>query len=298
MNLVSVKEVVPDRASEDSSAVDCSRQFVVEYDDPDATAPIKAMYESGIPARRSLYPVEISGVSRPRVVSKKSAQYEKASRRLWLVTVEYSNARERVAQVSPENDNDTAPWERDPKYSYDFESREVALEADYSDTPKPIVNVVGDKFDPPVAVEAATPRVIITRASQSYNPSNAALLINTVNAGSITIDGTSIPAGRARLLKWSAEKNEWADGGGTSHEYYDETIEIALATDETNGFDIQVANTGYRYLVDGNPVRVPNATTPVFLSEDGTAYQSGSSITPNYIVFRPYKWQSWAAINL
>jgi hypothetical protein len=293
-----VVELVPTTASDNNTETKVSRLFQVTFDSVAYSNPIAALVADGIPARGDLYPATIAGMARPRAISLNSTLADANSRLIYNVEVEYSNAPEKDSENNTEDNSETPPWERAAKHSYDFNEYEAALEVDFSDTPKPVVNGVGDKFDPPVTRQKVMPRVVITRARQNFDQSIAVTLYNSTNNAEVTINGKAVAIDMARLVKWSAEPASWADEDGVEHDYYEETIEIELATDTTNGFKLQVANTGYRYLVGGVPTLIPEITTPAFLSADGTAYQSGGTITPNYLLFKVYESKSWAPLDL
>lgn len=298
MSEPTVVEIMPGGAEDNNTETTVSRLFQVTFDSLAYSNPIAALVATGIPARGDLYPVEIAGVARPRAKSLTSTQADPNSRLIYNVEVKYSNAPEKDSESKQEDNSETPPWERAAKYSYDFNEYDAALEVDYSDPPKPVVNTVGDKFDPPVSRSKVLPRVVITRARQTFDQSVATGLYNSTNNAQVEINGAAVPIDMARLVKWSAEAATWADVDGVDHEYYEETIEIELATDTTNGFKLQVANTGYRYLVGGRPTLIPDITTPAFLNADGTGYQSGAAITPNYILFKVYESKDWAPLDL
>lgn len=293
-----VVELVPSGASDNNTETKVSRLFQVTFDSAAYSNPIAALVAPGIPARGDLYPATIEGMARPRAISLTSTLADPSSRLIYNVEVEYSNAPEKESEGKAEDNSDTPPWERAAKHSYDLNEYEAALEVDFSDTPKPVVNVVGDKFDPPVTRSKVMPRVVITRARQSFDQSIAVSLYNSTNSEVVTINGKEVAVDMARLVKWSAEPASWVDEDGVEHDYYEETIEIELATDSTNGFKLQVANTGYRYLVGGVPTLIPDITTPAFLNVAGTGYQTGAAITPNYLLFKVYESKSWAALDL
>lgn len=298
-SIVSVTEMVPaSPASENETDVTCSREFLVTVSEATYYAPLAALYADTIPNRRDAYPFAIEGVARPICVSKSCAQFDKESRLRWLVSVQYSNKPELIQKVKEENDTDVEPWTRAAKYSYDFTEREVVLEKDLAETPAKVVNTVGDKFDPPLTKQEVLPRVIITRAREVYSQATARGLYNTTNAATVTINGVEVAANMARLVKWSGEQQEWTDEDGVAHYYYEETIEIELATDQTNGFKLQVANTGYRFISNGTPTRIPDITTPAYLNAAGTAYATGASFTPHYLTFTVYASTDWSALDL
>jgi hypothetical protein len=298
MSVVSVTEIVSGGAKVSGSILTCERRFLVTFDVADYGNPAQALYATGIPAKGDLHPTAITGVSRPRAIDKSAEQHEPSSRLIWRVTVEYSNDPGRIERTRIEkdvNEEFSEDGSRGLMFAYDFTEREVALEEDYSDPVKAVVNSVGDKFDPPVSVVKVRQRVIITRESLFYNQATAAALHDTLNDEAIEINGVNVAAGMARLVKWSGVSKEWSNYDGVIITTYEEQIEIELANQD--GFDLQVANTGYRYLKDGEPTRIPDITTPAYLNADGTDYQDGGSITPVYIAFKPYRRALWSPLG-
>jgi hypothetical protein len=300
---VSVEEIVGGPANVDGAITTCQRMFNVMLDtNPASGDDLRALYASGLPAKGDLHPVQVTGVSRPRAI-KKTAENIDGNRSLWRVTVEYSNDPARIEKTIAINDINTAPWERLPRYSYDVADYQVAMEYDAEGTP--VVNTVGDKFDPPIPKSRKLQRIIINRASEDYNAATAAGLTDTINDREISIDNKGFGIGTVRLVKWSGEKTVWADETGDESTYYEETIELEVANGDLKSdgetllnFDLEVANTGYRYLVGGTPTRVPDVTTPVYLNEAGDDYQSGEITTPYYLTFKPFPVGDWEPLGL
>ena len=307
MAVTSVSEIANGASAEETDGIiRATRVFLVEFDTASSTNQVAALFaadgSTAVPAYGDQLNVAITGKPRPKVVSKTAALHDEAnSRCIWRVTVSYSSDPSKLSILTDIVSADL-PWERDQLVEYDFIERDEELEIDNTTpTPKDVVNAAGDKFDPPIVVSRANGRIIVTRATQSYDFSDAYELFNTINAADVTIDGKTYAAGKLRLLRWVGAETLYTDEDGDETTYYEEVIEIEANAD---GFDIEKRNEGYNYLSGGNKLATGyfdsagnwyNHSTPQQLNADGSwPYTSGAKT----ITFKPYAAAIWTAIGL
>jgi hypothetical protein len=256
-----------------------------------------AITATNIPTVGSYWPRTVSGRATPTVRNVSARPLDAASRKLWEVTVSYSNETDSAGEK--ESEAELAPWLKTPKYNYDFNDYAVALEYDNgSPTGRKVQNTLGEPFDPVPTVSKALRRITITRASVSYNDATADAITNTINNAPITIRGNTYAAGMLRLLKWSAVSNEYATDQGVLIDYFDETVEVEVG-DYTYGHDLRILNQGYKELKDGTVQRAVDEegnfeAQPVPLAADGT--RLAVDATPVFQAFQPYRSADWSAL--
>jgi len=297
MSVVSVAEIHDGQgAQEKDGVITCVRVYNVTISEPSSTGGLEALQAGGVPERGDKYPLKPDNKGTPICVGK-SAVVADSTRRMYRVSVEYTNEARRV-EINTQEDPDVAPWDRDPQHTYDVREYSEPLLVDRSATPLPVVNAAGEPFSPPQEVEAVYPTITVSRASLAYNQTTAQGLIGSVNSAEVTINGHAYAAGTVRLLKWAGVESEWIDNGtGDQQTYYDERIELEV---HPAGFDLQVVNQGYHVLTpEGIPSRIVFAdgqppAVPQYLAADGKSITG----TPNYLTFRPYAWADWTALGL
>ena len=303
MSVVSVQERHSAQpATADTGVLELRREFIVTIDAAAYDGHVQALSASGIPTYGTPWPVEVEGYTRPvcrKVTAGLSAP--DASRTVYLVEAEYTNSRDYLGGGgggTPESED--PPWEADPTYEYDYLAKQVAFEQTPNAPYEQVVNTVGDPFDPQPERTSYTRKITITRASESWSPTVAKAVQNTINAAAISINGESIDANTAHLLRWSARTAAWENPNtGTSTTYYEETIELEVASD---GFELILRNQGYRVrpAVGADPVIAKDAggqpvSAPVLLKEDGTIETDPDSA--HYLSFQQYRIASWSPLS-
>ena len=291
---VTVTEMLgQDGGDEKNATATFTRRFLCKLSDPSNVAADLCINHESIPGLGDNWPNNVTGRSTPTVRSRRASPLnESASRLHWVVSVEYSNAREDPNIEDQSVDPTTLPL----RYTSDSIDYQVALEQDEDSQPQLVRNTVGDAFDPVPTVVRSNRRITVQRNTSTFSESDAAQLQNTVNNANITLRGVTYSAGRLRLIRWSAQSGVWNDDSGTPITYYEQTIEIEVAP-EGKTHDLEVLNQGYRRLVDGNPVRITDgegnpAPEPVLLSAEGNV-----TTTPHFLTFKPYKAVSWAGLG-
>lgn len=303
MSVVSVQERhAKQPASADTGVLELRREFVVTLDAAAYDGHVQAITASGIPTYGTTWPVVVSGYTRPvcRKVTAGLIDPDK-SRIVYLVEAEYTNSRDYLGGGgggTPESE--TPPWDQDPTYEYDYIARQVAFEQTPNLPYEQVVNTVGDPFDPQPERTSYTRKITITRSSESWSPTQAASIHNTINQSAVSINGESIDAETAHLLRWAARTATWQNPNtGSSTTYYEETIEIEV---DASGFELSIRNQGYRVLpaVGAEPVIAKDASgqpvsAPVLLKEDGTIETDPDNA--HYLSFQQYRIASWSPLS-
>ena len=167
----------------------------------------------------------------------------------------------------------------------------------------PILNTVGERFDPPVEIEIDDSVAVVTRNVSTLNAVEAREYRRAVNSDSFVIRGISIPKEVARILRYDIDEitNE-VDGDNFT--FWRETIEIAFRED---GWKIRRLNTGFREKTGTNSDGTPKyemirdakgvlLTEPIMLTEAGAVLQDGG--VPHYVEIQPRKKLPFASLNL
>lgn len=294
----------------DGGKITITDHYIVTLSADAANAPVTCLTASAggvsIPAMYTGYSYSITGYS-TCLLRRKNVQKLDNSLTKYEVVCEYNN--DDQTQSDSQNDPETAPWLRSDAttYSYSYNNYEKALQLDLSDEPKPIVNTLGDPFDPPLTISIARPRIIIRRKRTSYHPGIARDLVNTCNSGSVSINGVTYGEGTCRLLSYSGESAYWEDPDTpkTYIPYYEQEIEIeSIGKGETNLYQVEVANMGYFCLdqQSGERVRVSDlkgSDHPGLSRLDYDGYIIiDPAVEPYYNTFQIYKLASWGDLGL
>lgn len=94
------------------------------------------------------------------------------------------------------------PLNRPPEIIWSNSEATAPYFIDKSDPPKPVVNSAGDPFDQFREREEGEMTITITVNEASHDAAAADAFSHTINAGNVTIDGTTgrLPAGHRRPL--------------------------------------------------------------------------------------------------
>ena len=292
--VVSVAEVIGTAGEQSATETTFTRVFLVTLSAADATGQDIALTASGIPAIGAAWPRAVAGRATPTVRARKARLHDRNSRVLWSVEVDYSNARE----TTQSSEASIAPWLRTPTYRSAPQFYDVALERDFSSTPKLVRNSLGDAFDPVPTTQRSNRVLTITRAALAWSENNAQLLQGTINEAAFVVRGKSYAAGKLRLVNWSAQSAEWTTDSGATVPYYEETIEIEVATAD-DGHTLLILDQGYSYK-DGTETKRftnddgKNSPEPMLLDGSGGA---GSSESPVFLEFAQYPSAAWTALG-
>jgi hypothetical protein len=202
----------------------------------------------------------------------------------WKVRVSYSSDVEPDLTTDGKSDSPANakgnPLLRPAVVSYATRVRKAILEWDYHFPNRPIINSAGERFDPPIEVDAFNTLMTIQRNTIAFDPSRVGRLKGCVNSK----PWNGVPVRCAKINDWVADQRE-EDG----LVYFTNRIEVEVQyplagapTDKNGklltkgGWDMLVLNRGTLYLTgDGNytPVRrdenALSFTDPVLLDEKG-----------------------------
>lgn len=217
------------------------------------------------------------------------------SRTLYKVTIKYSNAKGTTSQPGDDGPviKERTPWEEPARFTFSTSEYSVALEKDKSDENKPVLNSVGDPFDPPIEVSASR-----TRISVSFSRQTSKLyfldLVDTVNKLTITLLDRIFTPETLRLISYGETQDEYKNADGNYITYFNVTMELEH---NANTWDMLVRDQGYRarpapnepprIVMDGNAPK----TVPTLLKDDGTIQSDLSNV--NYKIFKPYEPNEW-----
>lgn len=157
-------------------------------------------------------------------------------------------------------------------------SETYALYRDRND--KILVNTAGDRFSEPIDSERHYPLMTVRRKQRTFDAPYYSDYKDTVNASTWVVKGTTIPARVAKCVSITGQP-EWHQDFGI---FYDVTFQFAIRDEAAwtdvkgasyQGWDVRVANVGYRYkgtdgklylITDSNGVPYPD---PVPLDVNG-----------------------------
>jgi hypothetical protein len=295
--VVTASEIIGTEGEQTETAVTFTRVYLVTLSAADSAGQDIALTATGLPAIGDAWPRAVAGRATPTVRTKKARLHDRNSRLIWQVEIEYSN--EAKSGGGSSSESDLAPWLRTPTYRSAPSNYEVALEQDYSTPARLVRNSLGDAFDPVPTTVKANRMLTISRARLTWSESTAQSLQNTINSAPVTVRGTAYAAGALRLVNWSAESAEWTNDGGATIPYYEEVIEIEVATG-ADGHTLKILDQGYSYKTgDGNTARFTNddgTTAPEPMLLDGAGFP-GSSASPVFLPFQQYPKASWTPLG-
>lgn len=159
----------------------------------------------------------------------------------WTVTVRYSDD---AAVISGSQQIDTPPLQRPVEYSFGGQSREIPLATDRSSPAVPIVNSLGEPFDPVPTDEEGAAVLQIVRNEATMDPLVVTRFRNSVNGAQITIFGWTFDPGQCLLSNWNSQLVRETYSTATGSEdavYWRSTYEITIRED---GHQLIVPNMG------------------------------------------------------
>jgi hypothetical protein len=220
------------------------------------------------------------------------------------VTVDYSTGPSSPLPSEPEN-----PLDEPPDISFESEVTQEEVPSGFNDSNVlvPVVNAVGDPFDPPPQQETST---LIYRVTRNQADFDVALILPYTNA--INNDSfLGAAPGQAKMRRINAVYFL-----NPTQPYWRVSYEIAfregLATvggDATTGpakaWWLRILNTGLECLKSAIKVKAVDSngrpvSAPVRLNADGTQVSPTDTTTRSYVAFRPQfsKLQDFAPLNL
>jgi hypothetical protein len=223
-----------------------SEYYLVRYDAP-ATA-TEAERASGVP---DLGATSTGDIAR-RFKSKSSKMVDESARSEWLVQVDFST----LAPEAPEEN----PIDRPDEISWDFEDSSQPYFTDYDPAgPKPVVNAAGEPFEQFLERETGSITATVRRyvAYDDYDPAQAILYKDAINAGSFTLDGKTIGAGQAKMGGIPAGPRQTVTIAETEIHYREVTFKLKFRRTWSDLIDAR----GYNELGDDGKL------TPIYQSE-------------------------------
>lgn len=311
-SVVTVNErLVASQADDGLDAVTMRREFIVALSAADSAGCDISMNADSVPRIGDNWPYVVANRITPKCFRRSSKLLDEKLRTHWLVECEYSNAPTVVSSATPIAEEIIPPWEQPEQYSYDYVQYQDALEVDKDGTP--VVNSVGDPFDPMPESPRNNRKITITRTRREFSPSFAATLMDSVNLNNVTINGEVIGAGMARMLRWTASTDVYIHPRTeVKTEIFNEQIEVEIAKyNEENqdtgpfprGFLLPLVDAGYRYKPtpsdDPVPFRDDDGTirqSPGFLNANGTELDI-TAADPHVLHFRQFKSVDWGAAS-
>lgn len=260
-----------------------TREFTVLVDDTDTTE-VDVRDDVNVPHRGDAHP-NMPGLLVDSVTIERTSSY------LFKVTCNY------VCQ-STDEDTTPAPEGEAPEITISFTTGEVPIDTQPADD-KPIMNAVGERYDPPITARRSYLVVKITRNEFSFSASSMASYIQTVNASSW--NGWS--AGCVLLAGVEAREVTPSDG----NVYWRVTYELWI---NANKWTKRVLHQGFRLKVGTLTNGMPDYSTltesdgttprksPALLNADGTAEINPDSGTPVWLEWDVYASSNFSSLGL
>jgi hypothetical protein len=219
----------------------------------------------------------------------------------WIVVCNYG-----VEQDEGGGSSSTDPLEDPPDINISHEVYETAAQFAYdsggrTDPDKAIVNSAGDPFDPPLVQENSVLVISVTRNEVDYD-SGSSSLVNTINSGSVSIGGVSIPEKCGRIRNIGGRTLTDSNGD----QYWSITYEIEVRFE---GQKKKLLDLGY-YFLEGEkkqPIQIKDGvlgyfgenndpvTEPQLLNGEGGI---GDKANPKFLEFQTYYATSWGSLDL
>ena len=282
------------------------RYWTVVLSEPAANGGELALAASGIPAKGAAHPT-LTGLYASKRSFESDSQINDGT--VWNVTVDYA-----IPSSDSIGGSTIDPWNREERISFGEARYEVAATKDavgleYKNAVGEALEVTETKINPVLIYR-------IYRTRTSFNPFDAAALVNTLNQGSFTVRGATIAAEKALLLRFSVADERWSDGTLL----YDITYEIEIESAYPLKYQYY-QNKSFYHLVggklyracdpaydsengqvlkkNGKTIYVPTAS-PVFLDDDGAriADPKTTDVSTYDIIFKKYVTASWTNLDL
>jgi len=291
MAVVDVVELPEGSSYRDADEHRIERVFRVQMSDP-TDSPYLAETATGIPSIGDPHPL----ISSRKV---RSIRVEQESNRIFhRVTVTYATP-VYSDHLEPGGVQDN-PLLDPIQVDWGYWSREKVIDVD--NTGSPVVNTVGDPFDPPYTDEVHDLTVQIIRNESSFNPIRANEYVDAVNSDYCTIAGLAVSPRQALCLEYSARS-----AYRNTVSYWVVTYRFAFKSD---GWDVALANRGISCLIniggtyykvrctelDPEYGTIP-ATEPQWLNPDGTQDTSVSGAR-YYVIYRLRPELPFGRLNL
>lgn len=200
------------------------------------------------------------------------------------------------------------PLDRPVIYQLEFQQFQRVVEVDIDG--KPLMNTVGDMFDPPIVQDDSRPVLVATR---NFKTLAEIVAIQQQYKDAVNLNTFyGAKAGQAKILSITAGE-EKVDRG---QRYYPVTFRIAFKGEGDN-WQREILNRGMRYKVTyldpGTEKKVSalrdtiggtRITSPVLLNKDGSRYDrdakdaNGKVISPYFIKFRTYPERDFSGLRI
>lgn len=244
-------------------------------------SPITIRAAAGIPLPWTTHPGDFAAVC-----SGRSARRVDESRLIWEVTVTYE-----YDPQEPEEPEEN-PLDRPPKirWTSTLVNRPVVKDRDGD----ACVNSAGDYFDPPL--EYDFPR---WTANIQFNaaevPPTILAYAGAINTASITIDGLTVDAERARIMSLDISEETAEEVNGDTVTYRSITMAVECRYTDDEGFDLEPLDQGFRVrneddelvdvLIADEDGEENRPTAPVLLDGAGAKLEDPSPETAVFLTF-------------
>lgn len=253
-----------------------------------------------IPADLAAHPTNAALFCKSRVARQQTGEGVAAN--CWLVTCEYDNS---LSEEDAEDSQET-PLERRVKFHIEFSSATKVL--DRREDGIPIVNTVGDPFDPPLDDEDDR-FVLVAKKNYAASDLNSLMQLMADYRNSVNSDTfRGLPPGSWRFVV--PQMTELQSENGV--EFYTvswrfeakdeyEISDPSTVEGSPEPWDRVVLNTGYNALTEANMDDTKHALLdkePRKLKADGTVFEESDSPNYYYRTFKTKKRRPFSAIGI
>lgn len=233
---------------------------------------------------------------------------------LWSVTAKYENVIYPTHSISEYGTPLDEPWTvRFGKTTLSqVVSKCFASWIDQIDSPPapettaslPIVNTIGDPFDPPLMQDIILPTIELNKnlSTSAFTSLLGALLDDTVNDSAITIAGRPVPKWGGKINIEGSTATYANPANGNPITYMQTRMVVTIHPQTWVRF---VLNAGYYQLVNNERVRIKESeqsnrrtNTPSKLDEGGVVIEGGDPDQGVWLAFMTYAAKSWSSANL
>lgn len=255
------------------------------------------MAAPGLPSMYSTYAAGNDVDTAARLVKKTpKLKSRSATGNAWVVTCDYTTA-------ADSNQSQQDPTERPPTISGSFVQFMRPLEKDTDG--EPVVNTVGDPFDPPIEVEDSRPVLTIVKFFSSLDFVFFCSYKDVINSDTFTVRSLSFAPDVCKMQNLSFNE-QWINGIN----YFQVTAEMEIKPEKW--IPKEILNQGYRVKwpdADGKLQMAKDdksgepLNTPVLINEDGTQRETivrgfAANQPPHYVQVKAYVRRPFALLNL
>ncbi|HUT58858.1 MAG TPA: hypothetical protein VNA25_13510 [Phycisphaerae bacterium] len=203
----------------------------------------------------------------------------------------------RVPYKTPDPFDEKRPGEyEDPlsmpaEISWGDERHVVAYDKDLQDPPKPVVNAMGQPFDPRLTREICDPVLTIDRNQAAFDPDDKLAYQDTTNLDEFW----GAPLGVARLTRMQARSVDAVTPYYRAHFEIVFRVNVPPGTPEGKAWWRCILNQGTIYKDDAGVTQKTADGQLCLLAADG---KQTTPEAPHWLYFREYKDKSWFDLGL